>query len=730
MMVWADRYVDSISRDRSGAVWATHGDQRAISRFDGLNFERLQTPFPFNAHRFDTLDGKSGWSFEEDGLRHLEAGKWEAFPEITAGKQDSPDLRVLDLGGSRALLLQSGRLLRFSAPGKHLEPLPFPPPSSGIGSLRTLERGPDGSVWIVGDKGVAQFKYGPFGGPPYLWKEYPIASLAVDRPAFPVVCGSGEVFLTARRKGSAERVILHLHKGTWETITGLPEPTDASFAWRDGTGDLWLSSNLLYRKSSSDPKSPWTAVESDNAALAGKVHGVIVNADGSFFLATPFGIALHVNLPWKAYTYAKDANGSTIRLKQHMTAMLEDRSHRIWILGEHVLFRLEGEQWEQYPLLKFTIDFDQHNSLGELADGRILIQLTESPYLVIFNPKTLRYSPVPSVKGYVPITFCKRANGEFLVALTSSTSAQPDGLAVLGKNNSMTFLTQVQGKWNVRYPRGMIETKRGEILVGGSGGLSVFANRLYRHFDSVETPADSAGVHARTELQGVYAMFDDGENGILIGCKQLLARWQSGRLERVADFPLSIGFMRDRSGRLWASTPIELRRTFERVKTPGLNLDRAWIPNGIEEGLPMSAANALLQDSRGRIWAITDKGPAVFQIKPGGAAPTATIRTDQNVTEAMASGPVRLIFEGGINGTKRRPRTCNILTAWIGAPGVVSFPRTLPPSTIFLSARTCSNWSRSTVTATLLPGLQDSTSRLSRRGIARRASSPWRQFSR
>ncbi len=653
----ADRYVDSISRDRSGAIWATHGDQRAISRFDGLTFERLQTPFPFNDHRFDTLDGKSGWAFEEDGLRHLQAGKWELFPEIRAGKQRSPDLRVLDLGGSRAMLLMSGRLIRFSALGKHLEPLPFPSPRSEIGSLRTLERGPDGSVWVIGDKGVAQFEYGPLGDSPYSWKEYPIANLAVDRPEFPVVCGGGEMFFTARRKGSPERLILHLHEGKWETIKGLPDPTDASFAWRSADGDLWLSSNLLYRKSSSDPKSTWTVVESDSAALAGKVHGVIVNADGSFFLATPFGIALHVNLPWKPYSYAKDTNGNTIRLKQHLTAMLEDRSQRIWILGQHVLFRLNGEQWEQYPLLNFVIDFDQHNSLGELADGRILIQLMEPPYLVIFNPKTLKYSGVASVEGYVPITFCKRSNGDFLVALTSSAGARPDGLAVLGKSGSLSFLTQVEGKWNVRYPRGMIETKSGEVLVGGSGGLSVFANGHYRHFDSLETQAvDAVGSPVRTELQGVYAMFDDGANGILIGCKQILARWRNDRFERLTDFPLSIYFMRDSTGRLWASTPIGLRRTFGTAKVLGLDLTGAWISNGIEEGLPMSAANAGLQDSRGRIWVVTDKGPAVFQPQSNDDAPTATIRIDQNVTEAMASGRVRVIFEGRDKWDLTEPR--------------------------------------------------------------------------
>src|ERR1700733_1932433 len=78
----ADRFVDAVSRDGTGAIWATHGDARSLSRFDGRNFTRIETPFSYNEHPIDSLDGGNGWTTEEDGLRHFQDGKWEVFPEF------------------------------------------------------------------------------------------------------------------------------------------------------------------------------------------------------------------------------------------------------------------------------------------------------------------------------------------------------------------------------------------------------------------------------------------------------------------------------------------------------------------------------------------------------------------------------------------------------------------------------------------------------------------------
>ena len=103
---------------------------------------------------------------------------------------------------------------------------------------------------------------------------------------------------------------------------------------------------------------------------------------------------------------------------------------------------------------------------------------------------------------------------------------------------------------------------------------------------------------------------------------------------------------RDRSGALWAGTVLDVRRALSPAKSGGKRLDRAWILNGVADGLPISAGNAVLEDSRGRVWAITDRGPAIFQPNVDRDPPGVSIRTDQNFREAVSSGEFRVVFAG------------------------------------------------------------------------------------
>jgi signal transduction histidine kinase len=647
----AERFVATMSQDPTGALWLTHGDVSELSRFDGTSFSRIRTPFSNNGSRFDTLDGRNGWAAEEDGLRHLQDGKWEVFPNLrlsllSSARREVNDTRVLDLGESSALVLFSNRLARFSAKSRHLDQLQFPPPNSRIGNLTTFARGADGSVWVIGTSGVARFRYAPLAVAPYSWQEYPLGTLAVENPAFPVPCPNGELYLTAYRKRSRDRVILRLREGEWEVITDAPHLQYASFAWRDGWGDQWLASDLLYRKSAANPENGWVEIESQNAVLSGKIRGVLVNSDGSFFMGTAFGIALHVNLAWKALESATDSRGKRIQLKKHLCAMLEDRHQRLWILGEHSILRLYKDRWEECPLPReYILDINQRDSLGELSDGRILIKLEEAPFLVVFDPVNRKFSPVKPLEGYQPITFCRRADGRFLVAMAGLGGLQ-DGLAILDATGSLSALTSIHARWNVHYPRGMIETARGEVWVGGTSGLSRFANGRFERFDSIDRPPAAGKLTGtKTSLQ-VFSMLDEGAEGILVGCRQLLCRWNGKRLEFLQDTPLVEHLSRDRNGTLWAGTVLDVRRALSPAKSGGIHLDRAWALNTVADGLPISAVNAVLEDSRGRVWAITDRGPAIFQPGVDRDPPSVSIRADQNFREAVSSGDFRVIFAG------------------------------------------------------------------------------------
>jgi hypothetical protein len=591
---------------------------RAISRFDGRRFSRIQTPFPYNKRRFDTLDGKSGWAVEEDGLRHFHNGKWEIFPEVKLSTlapmpQRSSDSRVLDVGESAALILFPDHIARFSAGSKRLEHVDGLPEKSLIGPFSTFERGPGGEVWVAGERGVARFRFGAHGQGPYQWHEYPIGRLPVERAGFPVICPREEIFLTAFRDHRQERVILRLWKGRWEIVPGSPPTANASFAWRDGSGDLWLAGNLLYRKSGDNPEEGWVEVESENSALSGNVHNVVVNADGSFFMATPFGVALHVRLAWTPYREARDSKGNRILLKKNMTAMIEDSRQRLWILGEHSIIRHLRQTWEEYSLPReCVLDINQRNALGELTDGRILIQLQEAPYLIAFDPNTLKFAHIRLIDGYKPITFGRRANGQYVVAMESMNGG-PDGLGVLDGRGELSWMTLIHGKWNVRFPRGLIETRDGVIWVGGTGGLVRFAHGACQRFDFVDGPNEGQSAPSKIPLQGIFAMLaEDGEK-ILIGCRDLLCRWNGARLEFLTSFPLSVSFGKQRSGTLWAGTPLDVRRRLNPAKPGEIDLHDAWVPNGVLDGLLMNVGNSVLEDSQGRVWAISGKGPAVFQ---------------------------------------------------------------------------------------------------------------------
>jgi len=99
-------------------------------------------------------------------------------------------------------------------------------------------------------------------------------------------------------------------------------------------------------------------------------------------------------------------------------------------------------------------------------------------------------------------------------------------------------------------------------------------------------------------------------------------------------------------GTLWAGTDVDVRRIPRSGRSGELDLAESWNPNGTFDGLPMNGGNTVLAGPRGSIWAITDRGPAVFRPGTDLDPPVAIIRPDQNAGEAVSSGEFRAIFEG------------------------------------------------------------------------------------
>ena len=638
-----DSNVDFLSRDATGAVWAVHGDMPAITRFDGRKFTKLPAPVIYN--RFDSVDGENGWTDDQYGLRHLQDGKWQFFPEITNGPQGLDYFllryfRALDLGDSRVLLLFPERLAEFSAVTGRMETLPLPA-GSDLGPLITFERAPDGTIWVVGERGAARFRYKRGARIPADWQEYSLRNFPIRDIRHPVAGLNGELCVSGVLSGTARRVALWLHDGKWELLARQELPGQPLFAWRDGSGTFWLADgDLLRKRPGTDPGAKWQQVDQQSEVLGGRLKEVVVNPDGTFFLATSRGLALHVNPTWRTYDGVRDSQGKAIQLREHVGALMADRRERMWFLTERSLLRLYRDQWDEYSLpeaMRYKTDANCAQVLGELPDGRILIQM-QAGNLVAFDPDTLQFAKVAAPPGYIPRMFYRRADGSFLLEMLAQAPGQPDALAVL-RGTSITEVRSIHDKWGMVTTRAFLEDAQGVVWLGGLQGLIRFDHDRVERLEWVP-------FNQKAQTAGVFSLFAEPDARLLVGARTGLYKWNGHDVELANDrIQIVRQLIRSRSGTLWVASSNGVFRSFGRAR-PEDDLAGEWVSSDAWDGLPTSAVYSVGEDWQGRIWVGTNKGPAVFLPNTDLDPPEAAIRADQNSDEAAPSGQFSVIFSG------------------------------------------------------------------------------------
>jgi signal transduction histidine kinase/DNA-binding response OmpR family regulator len=664
-----DSYIESISRTPDGVYWAVHADVAGISRFDGRDWVRI--PAGFLRNQFDSLDGRNGWVFLNKTLYHLQDQNWQSFDIGSETGGRGRFLRVLDLGDSKAMVFFAKGVLRFSlrspwqggmrppadrpasGNGQHgesvlpeswsLEALPLP--VSRLGDWTVVERAVDGTVWLLGAAGVAGFTYGPGANPPYQWSEYPVGSLGVANLVSLIPGLEGEVFATGQERAGDRRVGLRLRKGRWEVVTRQAQARRPLRLWRDGNGYFWMADgNALFRRPVASPAVDWERIEQEDEVLAGSLRGVIVNPDGTFVLATTRGLVLHVKAAWESIGRTADSAGKPLDLRYSMTSVVKDSRQRVWFLGDHTLVKLDSGSWDEYQLpTDFVPDGNQSN-IGVLGDGRIVMQLHMPPALGVFDPATLRFSRLPAPEGYGPILFAPRSVGGFWVALRAVGSG-PDALGILS-GDAISSVISIRTKWNINNAKTMAEGPNGEVWVGGSGGARRFANNRCETIDFSGTSGKGAAGPA-VGLGGVFAFMPERDGSVLIGARQVIARWQGGRVTPVTTrIQIPRRFIRDGSGVIWVASASGVYRTVQRVRGAPASVTDDWIFNSTLDGLPSVLAQGIVEDGQGNIWAATNNGPAVYRFGTDGDAPRAIIPPDQNTTEFVQRREARILFSG------------------------------------------------------------------------------------
>ena len=133
---------------------------------------------------------------------------------------------------------------------------------------------------------------------------------------------------------------------------------------------------------------------------------------------------------------------------------------------------------------------------------------------------------------------------------------------------------------------------------------------------------------------GAFTFYEMPDGTMLAGGRDGLFGWTGsswkllrGGLDRVRSLLLA------RDGVLWAASASGVHRL------AGSN----WIEHGVEEGLPSNIASRVFQDSRGRVWAGTSLGLAMYHPDADVDPPVTVLERGVEPREVPASGDVRFV---------------------------------------------------------------------------------------
>jgi signal transduction histidine kinase/CheY-like chemotaxis protein len=176
--------------------------------------------------------------------------------------------------------------------------------------------------------------------------------------------------------------------------------------------------------------------------------------------------------------------------------------------------------------------------------------------------------------------------------------------------------------------RSIVERSNGELwLEGINGGCLYRGGRLTHPFVKDLGYTDS----------GAFTLYEMRDGTLLAGGRHGVFRWMGSSwtllrsgLDRVRSF------LQARDGALWVASALGVHRL------TGGN----WIDHGVEEGLPSNIASLVFQDGKGRIWAGTSRGLAVYHPDTDVDPPVTLLEKGVAPREVPASGDVRFVFSG------------------------------------------------------------------------------------
>ncbi|MBC7927005.1 MAG: response regulator [Bryobacteraceae bacterium] len=597
-----ESYTNWVGATPDGGIWSRQGDIDFASRLDGYRLEAFRVN-P-KEHVLAPASQDRLWSANDGKVRLFRDSSWREWkvPELqfaAAGKI----LAAVSVGKRRLFVATEKQLLELEPEGRGVI-WKADPKTLGLNGVSQGRQVKDG-LWLAGSGGVLRFRRASEA------EEWTRELFVLDETRF----GRIERISDA---GQTELLVVTRIGDKWQLVqvgAGSPRllrtsPSSSLSGWRGSDGAYYVHDADRLFQLWGNGKTLQIALPEQFAG--GRIHYIARGADGAVWLASPFGISRDTLPLWRSPAQAEP----NATLPAH--SFTEDGQGRIWFAAYRNVGVVSESGTKMYALPQGQeTRTTRTSSIAALPDGRIAV-ITTQGWLLLFHPAKSKWEIRRPAEGSPYRMVVKGAEGTVWLA-----DADLSGPVKISTLNGATQTFQFQADRGVLGdPRALAVDPSGTVWLGGTKGLAAFRHSRVEYMKDAGTGAFSLRYSTTRKV-------------LLVGGRNAITEYDGKKWRVLAQGFDRVGMIVETEQNIWLATNRGM------LKSSG----DSWILNSVEEGLPSSIMLSAFRDSRGGIWAGTQRGVSRLEVSADLSPPI--VRLDSvNATRIAPDADAILGFSG------------------------------------------------------------------------------------
>ena len=585
-----ESWISAITIASDGNAVLTHGEANSASILDGYAVRRLPTP---GAEQRVYEIGGTYWSCRtapgpstDIEIQRSTGDRW------TTSRLAVPIKVRLDLrqrcapaDDGRMLVLTPERLLALQPAAAGDVATLATSDALGIGAFVALRRTADGHLWLIAESGVAHSR----GQAP--WQAVPLPRAAAGATVVSVVPIANEAYVSVTKAGEPS-ALWHWRAGSWSEVARARTREEQLWGWGGADGTLWLirgsdrAFTVFHRAGATE--EPMLA----SRVLSGRLHDIVAEPDGSFWLATSLGAQRYGPPAWR----------------------------RVAALGEETPARAVTEGGDG----RLFVLFDQRLGIRDTSGAWRVIDLPAGRQASLTEPHALAWLKgqlfvyLPTGKSLV------LAEGDDHFRAVDALGTPPQQTRLIGAVSPEQVWTSTPTDSGVRLSRFDGEQLQPVADAPTPPFRASLRAALLAH-DGTLWVASTEGLarrtagrwqvlsHAPGQAVGGFSIVEV-DREIWVGHRTGIAAFDGVRWRQVLTGVESVrSLLHARDGSLWAAAGSALLRY----------VHNGWVRLGPEQGLPDANIEAVFETAKGQIMVGTSRGLWQWHPEADPAAPRA-----------------------------------------------------------------------------------------------------------